>query len=342
MSTYSRIVLAERPETDIDDKTFKMEKAPMPDASSLKNDQVLIKVEHLSLDPAMRGWLRDARSYLPPVQIGEVMRAGGLGEVAAVGPSVQSLKVGDKVEGIVGWQEYAVVAEKQLTKRVPPKGAQLTDYLGVLGMPGQTAYWGINDVGQIKPGETVVVSGAAGAVGSTVCQIAKLRGCNVVGIAGGKDKCEWLEKDLGIKAIDYKAPTFHEEFKKVGYLDVYFDNVGGDMLDFALTRLKQHARIVLCGAISDYNKVKPKGLQNYLTLIAMRGRLQGLIVFDYKERYGEAEKEMAQWIAEGKLKRRETVLYGLENCVKGLQGIFQGANTGKMLITLEKDSKARM
>ncbi|KAK9900255.1 NAD(P)-binding protein [Cystobasidium minutum MCA 4210] len=342
MVTFKRIVLAERPETDIQDNTFKTETAPLPDKSSLKDDEVLIKVEHLSLDPAMRGWLRDTRSYLPPVKIGEVMRAGGLGSVVALGPNVKSLKEGDHVEGILGWQEYSVVSEKTLTKRVPPQGAQLTDYLGVLGMPGQTAYWGITDVGQIKPGETVVVSGAAGAVGSTVCQIAKLRGCNVVGIAGGKDKCEWLEKDLGIKAIDYKASNFHEEFKKIGYLDVYFDNVGGDMLDFALTRLKQHARIVLCGAISDYNSVKPKGLSSYLSLIAMRGRLQGFIVFDYKERYAEAEKEMAQWIAEGKLKRRETVLYGIENCVKGLQGIFKGANTGKMLITLDQQNKARI
>lgn len=342
MASNTRIVLANRPEGDIDDTTFKTERGTAPDKSSLKSDEVLIKVEHLSIDPAMRGWLRDTRSYLPPVKIGEVMRAGGLGSVVAVGSSVKGLKAGDKVEGTLGWQEYAVVAEKHLTKRSPPKGATLTDYLGVLGMPGQTAYWGIMDVGAIKKGDTVIVSGAGGAVGSTVCQIAKLKGCKVVGIAGGKDKCAWLEKDLGITAIDYKASNFHQEVKKVGYLDVYFDNVGGDMLDFMLTRLKQNARIVLCGAISQYNTSKPKGLQSYLNLISQRAKIQGYIVFDYRDRYEEAEKEMGQWIAEGKLKRKETVAYGLESCVKSLQGLFKGDNTGKMIITLKQEGKSHL
>lgn len=342
MTKNTRIVLAKRPETYIENDTFRKETVELPPLSELKPDHVVVKVEHISVDPAMRGWLRDTRSYIPPVKIGEVMRAGALGRVVAVGKEVRSLKTGDLVEGTLGWQEYAIQPEKHLVKREVPRGASDTDYLGVLGMPGQTAYWGITDVGKIKAGEVVVVSGAGGAVGSTVCQIAKLKGCKVYGIAGGADKCKWLEQELGIKAIDYKSKDFLKEFKKIGYLDVYFDNVGGEILDFALTRLNPHARIVLCGAISEYNATKPKGLQSYLNLISQRGVLQGFIVFDYKDRYTEAEGEMAAWIAEGKLKRKETVVYGLDSCIGALQGLFKGENTGKMLITLDKNGKSKL
>lgn len=259
-TTQTQIVLLRRPKGPIDPSlsgqgTFGLQTSvPVPTASSLAAGEALIAVEYLSLDPAMRGWLNDARSYIAPVEIGAVMRAGGIGRVVALGAGGDEgqVRVGDWVNCTPGWQQFAVVPTKECIKLAPPPGVQLSWYLGTLGMPGQTAYWGLLDVAHPRPGELVVVTGAAGAVGSLVCQIAKIKGCRVVGIAGGEDKCHWLREELGVEAIDYKSSSFVNEFKKIGYLDVMFDNVGGEILNLALTRLKKGARIALCGAIADY------------------------------------------------------------------------------------------
>jgi len=268
------------------------------------------------------------------VQIGETMRAGGIGTVVKVGGEVQGLKVGDVVSGRPGWTEYAVLPEKELKKIVVPPNAQLLDFLGPLGLTGLTAYFGLLDIGAPKAGETLVVTGAAGATGSIVCQIGKLKGLKVIAIAGADDKCAWLEKELGVdKAINYKSENFAKELKEsVGYLDVMFDNVGGDILNLCLTILNKGARIVLCGAISQYNTSKPKGLTSYMTLIGQRAKMQGFIVMDYAPRYSEAIKEMVGWISEGKIQRKFHIEEGLEKCPEAIQLLFSGGNTGKLVV----------
>jgi hypothetical protein len=295
--------------------------------------EVLIKTLYLSLDPAMRGWMNEGKSYIPPVGIGEVMRAGGVGRIIASKNS--TFAIGDFVYGTLGIQEYLTANGKGLTK-VDPKLAPLPVYLGTLGMPGMTAYFGLLDVGQPKQGETVVVSGAAGAVGTVVGQIAKIKGCRVVGIAGGADKCQYIHDELGFDAaIDYK----HEDVKEAlrnhcpKGIDVYFDNVGGDILDSALTRITRGARIVICGAISQYNNTGPvKGPSNYLSLLVNRASMKGMVVFDYADRYAEAGREMAGWMAAGKLKSREDIVKGLETFPETLLKLFKGENMGKLVL----------
>ncbi|TFK92657.1 alcohol dehydrogenase [Polyporus arcularius HHB13444] len=335
-STYTQITLAERPEAEILPTTFKREVVPLNLKPGPK--QILVKLRYVSIDPAMRGWLRDKRSYLPPVQIGEVMRAGGLAEVVEAGPE-SAFKVGDIVEGTWGWREYGVFDDKAATKVDVQPGLDILDYMGPLGMTGMTAYFGLLDVGQVKPGEKLLVSGAAGATGSVVCQIGKKKGAKVYAIAGSQEKCDWLEKDVGVeKALNYKSPTFFDDFKKhVGYVDVFFDNVGGEILDFVLTRLNLHARIVLCGAISDYNKAKPQGLTAYLNLIAMRAKIQGFIVFDYAKQYSEARQEIAAWLKDGSFKRRFHVVKGLQNAPEALNLLFSGGNTGKLIVQVSDE-----
>jgi NADPH-dependent curcumin reductase len=300
--------------------------------------EVLIKVLYLSLDPAMRGWMNEGKSYIPPVGIGEVMRAGGVGRVIASNDA--RIKTGDHVYGTLGIQEYATVKAGTLTK-VDPKAAPLPLYLGTLGMPGMTAYFGLLDVGQPKQGETVVVSGAAGAVGSVVGQIAKIKGCRVVGIAGGREKCQYLVKDLGFDAaIDYKSEDVKEMLRKhcPKGVDVYFDNVGGDILDAVMTQLARGSRIVVCGAISQYNNTDGvQGPKNYLSLLVNRARMQGMVVFDYADRYAEAGREMAGWMAEGKLKSREDVVKGLETFPETLLKLFKGENNGKLVLKVADD-----
>ncbi|KAI0833528.1 alcohol dehydrogenase [Trametes gibbosa] len=331
--TYVKLTLAERPKEAVNASTFKHEVVPF----DLKpgNLQILVKSLYASIDPAMRGWLNDRRSYIPPVQIGEVMRAYVLGEVVQAGPE-SKFAAGDFVTGMFGWTEYGVFDDKLAEKVQTLPGVDVLDYLGPLGPTGLTAYFGLLDVGQVKAGETLVVSGAAGATGSIVCQIGKKKGAKVYAIAGSQDKVEWLEKDLGVdKAFNYKSPTFHAEFRKaVGYLDVYFDNVGGEMLDFMLSQLNQKARIVLCGAISDYNVSKPKGLSAYTSLITQRARIEGFIVLDYRPRYGEAIADLAAWVKEGSLKRRFHVVQGLENAPDALNLLFSGGNTGKLVLKI--------
>jgi hypothetical protein len=307
---------------------FEYSEAPVAEPG---DGEVLVKILYISLDPAMRGWMNEGKSYVPPVGLGEVMRAGAVGRVIA--SKDPAFAVGDHVVGMLGVQEYGV-AKGKLLRKVDPRLVPLPVYLGTLGMPGMTAYFGLLDVGKPKAGETVVVSGAAGAVGQVVGQIAKIKGCRVVGIAGGKDKCDYL-RSLGFDAaIDYK----HEDVKSAlkehcpKSVDVYFDNVGGEILDAVLTRLAMHARIVICGAISQYNEAKMKGPSNYMSLLVNRASMTGMVVFDYTSRYGEAAKEMAGWMATGQLKTREDIVDGLETFPETLLKLFKGENTGKLVL----------
>ncbi|KAF9735685.1 hypothetical protein PMIN06_006784 [Paraphaeosphaeria minitans] len=347
MTSYTSIHLAERPKDQIlAGKTFTAKQHPVPSASTLKDGEVLFQTLYLSLDPAMRGWLNDTRSYVPPVKIGEVMRGAAIGIVLA--SKSEKFPVGTYASGTVGWTEYAVVKDKLLQALDLPEGAVPTDALSVLGMTGLTAYFGILDVGKVKKGDFVVVSGAAGATGSVVGQIAKIKGATVLGLAGGDDKVKWLKEELGFDyALNYKDADFAKKFREAtkGLIDVYFDNVGGDILDLALARAKPHARFVMCGAISQYNKSKPQGPKNYLMIISMRIRMQGFIVFDYEKQYAEARKELAQWLSEGKLKRKETIVKGgLAKAEQALVDLYNGVNTGKLLVEVAQpdDVKAKL
>ncbi|EJD41054.1 NAD(P)-binding protein [Auricularia subglabra TFB-10046 SS5] len=339
--TYTRIVLAERPVGDIiPHQTFRTETDHRTADLEPGEHQALVAVDYLSLDPAMRSWLNDKRSYMPPVQIGETMRAEGLGTVVKAGKD-SKFKVGNNVKGAFGWTEYARLDDKQLELKEVPTGGQLLDFLGPLGSVGMTAYFGLFDVGQPKAGEKLVVTGAAGATGSLVCQLGVLKGLEVYAVAGSADKCKWLEEELGVKkALNYKDADFYEQFKThVGYFDVYFDNVGGDILSFALTRMNKFARIVVCGGISDYNNPDPKGLKGYLNLITQRGRMQGFIVFDYMDRYHEAVKDMQEWIAQAKIKRKFHLVEGIKSAPEALPLLYNGGNTGKLVVKVSNRSE---
>jgi len=288
----------------------------------------------ISLDPAMRGWLNDARSYIPPVGIGEVMRAGSIVEVTA--SNHPKYAVGDHVVGTFGVQSH-VVSDGKGALKVDAGAAPLPTYLGALGMPGMTAYFGLLDVGALQEGETVLVSGAAGAVGSIVGQIAKLKGARVVGIAGGAEKCALLTDELGFDAaVDYRADDVKGALRAAtpDRVDVYFDNVGGDILDLALGRINLKARIVICGAISQYNnEAHVQGPSNYLALLVARARMEGFVVFDYARRYAEAAAEIAGWIAEGRITTKEHVVQGgIDDFPDTLQMLFRGENVGKLVL----------
>jgi NADPH-dependent curcumin reductase CurA len=295
--------------------------------------EFLVKILYISLDPAMRGWMNEGKSYIAPVGIGDVMRAGALGRVIA--SKNHKFAVGDHVFGAFGVQEFATSNGNGITK-VNAGSVPLPVFLGTLGMPGMTAYFGLLDIGQPKPGQTVVVSGAAGAVGSVVGQIAKVKGCTVVGIAGGAEKCNYIVKDLGFDAaIDYKSEDVRKSLQKhcPKGIDVYFDNVGGEILDAALTQLARGARVVICGAISQYCNTTPiKGPSNYLSLLVNRASMKGMVVFDYVDRYPEAAREMTGWMASGKLKSREHIVEGFETFPDTLLKLFKGENTGKLIL----------
>jgi NADPH-dependent curcumin reductase CurA len=284
----------------------------------------------------MRGWLDDRPSYLPPVGLGEVMRAASVIEVTA--SKHPDYAVGDHVVGTFGVQEH-VVSDGTRALKVDPAAAPLPTYLGALGMPGMTAYFGLLDVGALQEGETVLVSGAAGAVGSMVGQIAKVKGCRVIGIAGGSEKCALVTDEFAFDAaLDYRAGDFKHVLREAtpDGVDVYFDNVGGDILDLALTRLSMKARVVICGAISQYNNDTPvKGPSNYLALLVRRARMEGFIVFDYARRYAEAAQDIAGWIASGQIKTREHVVTGtIDDFPDTLQMLFRGENVGKLVLEL--------
>lgn len=325
-----QFILAKRPTGVPAADTWTLTEAPMPEASP---GEVLIQTQYISLDPAMRGWMNDAKSYIRPVGIGEVMRAGTVGKVLE--SRADAFKAGDFVMGNGGVQAFHVAKASHLTP-IDPNLAPLPTYLGTLGMPGMTAYFGLLEIGEPKAGETVVVSGAAGAVGSVVGQIAKIKGCRVVGIAGGPEKCAYLTEELGFdEAVDYKAGQVKADLKAAcpKGVDVYFDNVGGEILDIVLARLARGARIVICGAISQYNNTGPvQGPKNYLSLLVSRARMQGMVVFDYADRYHLAAREMAGWMMQGQLKHRDTVFEGLENFPDVFLRLFTGEKKGKLVL----------
>ena len=307
------------------------EPAPEPGEGQLR-----VKLEYLSLDPAMRGWMNEGRSYVPPVGIGEVMRAGGLGRV--VESRDPEYAVDDLVSGMLGVQRYAVVDARGV-RRADTSLAPAPVHLSVLGLTGLTAYFGLLDIGRPEPGQTVVVSGAAGAVGSVAGQIARIKGCRAIGIAGGADKCAWLLDELGFDAaIDYKAGNLRAELRRHAPdgVDVYFDNVGGDTLDEVLRRIARGARVVICGAISQYNaEQEPRGPANYMQLLVERASMTGFLVFDFAARYDEAVAQLAQWLRTGQLHSREDVVRGgLEQFPDVFLRLFRGENTGKLILEL--------
>ena len=306
---------------------------------------VTLKTLALSLDPAMRGWMNEGKSYIPPVGIGEVMRAGGVGVVVA--SKSDKYAVGDYVSAGFGVQEYITIAKDEMKRnglvKIDLRAGTLTQWLNVLGMPGMTGYFGLMDVGQPKAGETIVISGAAGAVGQTVGQVAKILGLRVVGIAGGPAKCEWVVKELGFDAcIDYKAGAGSvraglKEHCTAG-VDIYFDNVGGEILDDVLARINRKARIIICGAISQYNNTTAvQGPKNYLSLLVNRARMEGIVVFDYADRYHLAVAEMAGYLKDGRMKSKEDVVVGLQTFPETLLKLFNGENFGKLVLEVAKD-----
>lgn len=328
--TNRRFLLAKRPVGAVRRDDFSFETVP---AEQPGEGQVLVRNLYLSLDPAMRGWMNEGKSYIPPVALGQVMRALGVGEVVASNhPGYQP---GDYVSGALGVQDY-FTGEPQGLHKIDPNLAPLPRYLSALGMTGMTAYFALLEVGQPKAGDTVVISGAAGAVGSIVGQIAKIKGCRVVGIAGGAEKCQYLKDELGFDGvIDYKAEDVLAGLKREcpKGVDVYFDNVGGDILDAVLTRINFKARIVICGAISQYNnKEAVKGPANYLSLLVNRARMEGFVVMDYTKDYGKAALEIAGWLASGQLKSKEDVVEGLETFPETLLKLFSGENFGKLVL----------
>jgi NADPH-dependent curcumin reductase CurA len=325
----TRILLARRPTGLPDRSTWTIETVA---AHRPHDGEFLAEVRYISLDPAMRGWIKEGKSYIEPVGIGDVMRAGGVARV--VESRHPDFAVGDHVLGLSGVQSHWT-SNGRGVRKVDPQAAPLPKYLGVLGMPGMTAYFGILDVGAIKEGETVLVSGAAGAVGSLVGQIAKLKGCRVVGIAGGRGKCGYLTGELGFDAaIDYKSEPLYPALRAAcpKGIDVYFDNVGGETLDAALAFLRLRGRVVVCGAISQYNEVKVKGPENYLSLLVNRGRMEGSIVFDFEKDYPRGIRDMGKWLAEGRLVSREHIVKGIETFPETLLMLFDGRNEGKLVI----------
>ncbi|WP_199434215.1 NADP-dependent oxidoreductase [Qaidamihabitans albus] len=326
-SETRQVRLANRPMGMPDEATWSLATEELP---SITEGQLLVKVDYISIDPAMRGWLNDVRSYLPPVQIGEVMRSLDIATV--VGSAHPDFAVGDVVSGMFGVTQYAV-CDGADAQKVDVATAPAPTWLGTLGIPGMTAYFGLLDVGKLKAGETVVVSAAAGAVGSAVGQIAKARGATVVGIAGGPDKCRMLTDELGFDAaVDYRNENVLRRLREVvpDGMDVYFDNVGGDTLDAALANLRHGARVVICGGISAYNEEKlPPGPSRYMSLLVFRASMTGFVVFDYAERYAEATEQISAWLADGLMQAREQIVEGgVEKFGECLNMLFTGAGTG--------------
>jgi len=326
-----RIVLASYPEGWVSEANFRAETAPMPKPAA---GEVLVKNHWLSLDPYMRGRISQQKSYVKGVEIGEVMSGETAGEV--VESKDPKFKPGDKVTAPSGWQLYWSGKGDLLTK-VDASKVPLSYFLGCLGMPGRTAYFGMKEICAPKPGETVVVSAASGAVGSVVGQLAKAWGCRAVGIAGGKAKCDYVVKDLGFDAcIDYKAGNLLDNIKAAcpKGVDACFENVGGEILDTVLRLMNLRGRITVCGLISDYNAKEPYGVKMFRSILVNRLKVQGMIVFDWVQRYPEANQALLDLVVSGKLKTRESVVEGLENAPKGLIGLLKGENFGKQLVKL--------
>lgn len=330
-TTTTSVHLAQRPTGLPVEETWEIRRTELPD--ELEEGQFLVAVDYISLDPAMRGWLNDVRSYIRPVQVGELMRANATGTVTA--SRHPDFSEGQAVAGPFGVTEHAISDGTGVTA-IDTQLAAPPTWLGALGMPGHTAYFGLQDVGELKSGDTVLISGAAGAVGSVAGQLAKAQGCTVIGIAGGPEKCQWL-KEIGFDAaVDYKNDNVLKKLREVAPdgIDVFFDNVGGETLDAGLANLRRGARVVICGAISSYNETSlPPGPSRYLSLLVFRAKMQGFVVFDYAERYPEAVEKVGEHISNGTLTARETVLEGGVTAFnEALQGLFNGVNTGKLVL----------
>ena len=328
-----KMILVNRPTGIPEKNTWSFEEELI---SEIKDGQILIKQQYISLDPAMRGWMNNSKSYIPPVEIGTVMRAGTVGEVIQVNNNT-NFKVGDFVSGWGGVQEYSISDGKNYSI-IKDKNNPIHRYLGALGMPGMTAYFGIINEGKIKSGDIVLVSAAAGAVGSLVGQIAKIKGCKVIGIAGGNEKCKYVKEQLGFdEVIDYKNDNIYSSLKKYcpEGIDVYFDNVGGEILDAALAKLRMNARIVICGAISQYNNTsRTKGPSNYLSLLVNRATMKGMVVFDYKNDYPMAINQISEWFNQGKLKSNESIFEGIDNFYETFLKLFNGNKRGKLILKI--------
>ncbi|KAI1358906.1 hypothetical protein F5Y08DRAFT_320854 [Xylaria arbuscula] len=332
-----RFVLAKRPERDfIPGETFRLEKGPAPTADDLKDGQVLVEALYLSLDPGTRAWLKHSPDSV--VQMGSTMWGFTVSRVlASKNPLV---KEGDIVSATSGWAEVAIVEEPNFSKAEIPKGGEITDLIGVLGVTGVTAYLGLDKIGKPQAGETVVVSAAAGATGSVVGQIAKIRGCKVVGIAGSDEKCAWLTEELGFDvALNYKKDSFKEDLAEAtsSQIDLFWDNVGGEILDAALPLAKQFARFVICGAISTYNNPEDaKGVYNLAYVNLKSIRMEGFTCFNYIQEWPEARRVLGEWLAEGKLKRKDTIVRGgIEKAEYAFRDLFEGKNRGKLIVEIK-------
>ncbi|HXM86129.1 MAG TPA: NADP-dependent oxidoreductase [Solirubrobacteraceae bacterium] len=326
-----RMVLAERPSGMVDQSTVRLEEVDVPQPG---DGEMLARVRYVSIDPTIRTWMDDAPGYLPPIQIDEVIRSGGVAEVLQ--SNSERFEPGQLLFGMTGWQDYVVGADGYQTL---PDGVPPTLALSLLGITGMTAYFGMTDVGRVQEGDVVVVSGAAGATGSTAGQIAKIKGAKkVIGIAGGPQKCAYAVDELGFdEMIDYKSENVAARLREAAPdgIDLYFDNVGGEILDACLARLALRGRIVLCGAISGYNdRGAAKGPANYANLIIKRGRMEGFLILDYFDRMPEAQQVVAGWLREGKIKSSEHIVAGLENAPDALNLLFTGGNTGKVIVEL--------
>ncbi len=330
MTKNKKWILKKRPKGLVEESNFKFVEEEL---SELQDGEILIQTEYLSVDPTQRMWLTDMPGYLPPIQIDEVIRSGGMGRV--IKSKNERFDEGDLVNGFMGWQTHLISDGKGFTK--VPEVLPIPTMLNVLGLTGITAYFGLLDIGQPNEGDTVVVSGAAGATGSVVAQIAKIKGCNVIGIAGGEEKCGWLE-DCGLDhVIDYKATKATKELGRIAKdgIDIYFDNVGGPLLEAVLFKINLNARIVICGAISNYASTDmPVGPRNLSSLIVNRARMEGFLVLDYLDKADEARQELSRWLMDGKIKHREDIQEGIENCPNTLNRLFTGQNIGKQILKI--------
>ncbi|MDP9073405.1 MAG: NADP-dependent oxidoreductase [Actinomycetota bacterium] len=331
-----KLILAQRPTGMVDEQTVRLVDEPVPEPGP---GQALVRVRYLSIDPTIRTWMNDARGYLPPIPVGGVIRSAGIGEVVA--SHNDRWAVGDLGYGMTGWQDYVLAGDGDgaVTLQPVPPGIDPPTALNVFGITGMTAYFGLIEVGRVRPGDMVVVSGAAGATGSVVGQIARIKGAaTVVGIAGSDEKCRWLVDQLGFDAaLNYRTEVVGDRLSELcpAGIDLYFDNVGGEILDACLGRLALRGRVVLCGAISTYNDPsRPTGLVNYRVLIGQRGRMEGFIILDYQDRFPEAQMQMAAWVAQGLVKHREHMVEGLERAPEALNMLFHGINTGKVVVRI--------
>ena len=330
MTENKKWILKKRPIGLVDESNFDFIEEELP---AVKDGEILIQNEYLSVDPTQRMWLTDMPGYLPPIQIDEVIRSSGMGRV--IQSKSDKFDEGDLVNGLVGWQTHLISDGKGFTK--VPEILPIPTMINVLGLTGITAYYGLLDVGQPKEGDTVVVSGAAGATGSVVAQIAKIKGCNVIGIAGGEEKCAWLDECGLDHVIDYKATKATKEVGRIAKngIDIYFDNVGGPLLEAVLFKINLNARIVICGAISNYASTDmPVGPRNLSSLIVNRARMEGFLVLDYLHRSDEAIQELSKWLMDGKIKHREDIQKGIENCPSTLNRLFTGQNIGKQILKI--------